>query len=387
MEGIFICPRCGNKDPRYVGQKNGKPYCRKCVSFIGSEVKQEDSLIGRFAPISLKYSLSDAQKKISDRLISNYISGIDTLVYAVTGAGKTEISYGLISYAVEHGKKVGFAVPRRDVVIELFWRLKETFPRNKVVAVYGEHTFDLQGDIIVLTTHQLYRYPQYFGLIVMDEIDAFPYKGSDVLESMFFRSLSGNYVLMSATPSKEILKEFSKPGKEVLELRTRFHKHPLPVPKGKALPKFFQKCYAALLLKRFQKEGKRCFVFAPTIPETEEIFSFLSHFVKGGNYVNSKRKERDEIINSFKKGHYKYLVSSSVLERGVTVKDLQVVVIFSDRESIYDSATLIQIAGRAGRKFDAPTGEVHFLYERETEEIKDAIKEIEYCNTFLQNLL
>lgn len=382
----FVCPRCGNSDPRYIGTKNGKPYCRKCISFIGTEVKLE-STVGKFAPIDLKYSLSDEQRKISRRIIHNYIHGVDTLVYAVTGAGKTEISYGVISYAVEHGKKVGFAVPRRDVVIELYWRLKETFPRNKVVAVYGEHTYDLQGDIIILTTHQLYRYPGYFGLIVMDEIDAFPYKGSDVLEAMFFRSLNGHYVLMSATPSPEILKEFSSPGKEVLELRTRFHKHPLPVPIGKSLPKLFQKLYALMLLRKYGKTRKQCFLFAPTIAETKDLFDFVHLFVKHGNYVNSKRENRDKIISSFKKGHYRYLVTSSVLERGVTVKDLQIIVINADRENIYDAATLIQIAGRAGRKFDAPEGDVYFLYEKETEAIKDAIKEIKYCNTFLQTVL
>lgn len=383
MEGVFKCSRCGNVDPRYIGIKNGKPYCRKCVSFIGAEVKPSEDNVGKFSPIELKYSLSDEQKKISNRIIENFLNGKDTLVYAVTGAGKTEISYGVISHAIEHGMKVGFAVPRRDVVIELFWRLKETFPRNKVVAVYGEHTFDLEGDIIILTTHQLYRYPSYFGLVVMDEIDAFPYKGSDLLEAMFFRSLKGHYVLMSATPSKEILNEFSSPGKEVLQLRTRFHKHPLPVPIGKEIPKFLQKVYAVRLLRRYRKEGKKCFVFAPTIAETQEVFSFARHFAKGGNYVNSKREDREKIISSFKKGHYQYLVTSSVLERGVTVKDLQVIVLSADRENIYDSATLIQIAGRAGRKYDAPTGDVYFLYEKETETIKDAIKEIRYCNTFL----
>jgi competence protein ComFA len=71
------------------------------------------------------------------------------------------------------------------------------------------------------------------------------------------------------------------------------------------------------------------------------------------------------------------------LERGVTIRDLQVIVAKADEKKIYTSSTLIQISGRAGRKADAPDGEVTFLIEKETEEIHDAIKEIQFCNTFL----
>ena len=62
--------------------------------------------------------------------------------------------------------------------------------------------------------------------------------------------------------------------------------------------------------------------------------------------------------------------------------NLQVIVFGSDNR-IYDEAALIQIAGRAGRKAAAPTGDVLFLANQESEGMKRAIKEIRYCNTFL----
>jgi competence protein ComFA len=154
------------------------------------------------------------------------------LVYAVCGSGKTEISYGIIAYAMSRGLHVGFALPRRDVCIELFFRLKSAFPHNRIIAVYGQHTSRLEADCVILTTHQLYRYPNYFDLLVMDEIDAFPFKGNEVLISLFKRSLRGHCVMMSATPSEEIKAEFRKPHHQILELHTRFHKHPIPVPKN-----------------------------------------------------------------------------------------------------------------------------------------------------------
>ena len=381
---FFICPRCGNDDPSYVGVKNGKPYCRRCIGFHG-DMAVDTPKPAKNVKLDLSYSLSKEQQELSDKVVANFKAGIDTLVYAVCGSGKTEISYGVLAYAMSKGMNVGFALPRRDVVIELFMRLKDAFPNNKIVSVYGQHTSQLTGDCIVLTTHQLYRYNHYFDLIVMDEIDAFPFKGDPTLIAFFHASLRGHYVMMSATPSKEIIREFQKPGRDMLSLRTRYHKKPIPVPVSKILFGPFKYLLLIRKLQEYQKKKLQCFVFVPTVSEAESLYDFLKLFVPGGNYVSSKREFRPEVIQAFKEGKIRYLVTTAVLERGVTIRNLQVIV-FRANDAIYDSAALIQIAGRAGRKYDAPTGEVLFLADKESEGMKDAIKEIKYCNTFLQNL-
>ena len=225
----FKCPICGNTDSYSIGILNGKPYCRRCISFKGEEANYLPSK-PKDAPIFLSYDLSDEQKELSDRLVSNFDSGIDSLVYAVCGSGKTEICLSLIEHCVSKGLKVGFAVPRRSVCYELFCRFRNIFRRNKVISVYGGHHKTIVGDIVCLTTHQLFRYPNYFDLLIMDEIDAFPFKGNDVLQNMFDKAVKGNYVLLTATPTDQLLNEFSKPGKDLLKLFVRFHRHPLPVP-------------------------------------------------------------------------------------------------------------------------------------------------------------
>ena len=384
MKGVstlFICPRCGNADPEYIGTKNGKPYCRKCIAFHGDAAPP--AKVGeKTVRLNLSYGLSKEQQKLSDRIVFNFKAGMNTLVYAVCGSGKTEISFGIIAYAMSRGMTVGFALPRRDVVIELYQRIKSAFPQNKITAVYGSHNKELTGDCIILTTHQLYRYPKYFDLLVLDEIDAFPFKGSDVLVQFFRSSLRGNCVMMSATPSKEIIKEFSRPGHEILTLRTRFHKHPIPVPVSKIALGPWKYVLLIRKLRAYQKERKQCFVFVPTVDMSQRVFSVVRHFVAGGDYVSSKRPGRAKIISRFKEGKLNYLVTTAVLERGITVSNLQVIVFGSDN-SIYDEAALIQIAGRAGRKAAAPTGDVLFLANQESEGMKRAIKEIRYCNTFL----
>ena len=81
-----------------------------------------------------------------------------------------------------------------------------------------------------------------------------------------------------------------------------------------------------------------------------------------------------------------YLVSTAVLERGVTIKDVQVI-IFHAHHQIYDSATLIQIAGRVGRKKDATEGEVIFIAKENTKHMQGAVSEICASNKILQDML
>ena len=381
----YKCPICGNTNPIYLGTKNGQVYCRKCVAFRGQEPTNDYVIIDN-AEYTLRYELSEDQKRLSNQLVDNFKNGINTLVHAVCGSGKTEICLEIISYCIEHKLRVGFAVPRRDVCVELYYRFAEIFSKNDLTAVYGGNTMCLEGDLVVLTTHQLFRYEHYFDLLIMDEIDAFPFKGSEILETFFKRSIKRNFVLMSATPSDEIISYFSKPGYAIVELYSRFHGKPLPVPKiikGNLLYLNYKLIReTSKLLKQF----KQIFIFVPTIDLSIKIYRFLSLFFPNGSYINSHCENRDEIIKRFRIKKYRYLVTTAVLERGVTVKDLQVIVYRSDHP-IYDSHALIQIAGRVGRKKEAPEGEVIFLAKENNREMQRAVEEIISANKKLPNML
>ena len=114
----FKCPTCGNTDPHSIGMLNGKPYCRRCISFRGEAATTTPSK-PKYAPIHISYELSEEQTELSDKLLENYKAGINSLVYAVTGSGKTEICLKTIKYCLNRGLKVGFAVPRRSVCLEV----------------------------------------------------------------------------------------------------------------------------------------------------------------------------------------------------------------------------------------------------------------------------
>jgi len=385
MSSNFVCPICGNDNPKYFGIRKGKPYCRKCLTFRGKEAEYIAPL-NKLATYKLSYELSEDQKRLSKQLLDNYKDGYNSLVHAVCGSGKTEIVLGVIQYAINIGCRVGFSVPRRDVIIELHNRFSQIFTKNKIGLVYGGHTSNLYGDLVCLTTHQLYRYNHYFDLLIVDEVDAFPYKGNDTLESFFYKSLKGHYVLMSATPSKKFLNSFIDNGGKVVELFSRFHNHPLPVPTVHIGKSFLIYNVLFKYVKKVKEQNKPLFIFTPTIELCEKTFHVLSIYFKGGYFVHSKCLDRSKRIDDFRQGKYWYLVTTAVLERGVTVSDLQVIV-FRAEHKIYDSYSLVQIAGRVGRKKDHPEGEVYYVATEKTQDMEESIKDIKRANESLQNLL
>ena len=373
---MYTCPICHNNQRNYFGLKNGEIYCRKCISFIGEKINNQEEVINN-PFLSINYQLSEEQKKISSKVVDLINNKKNVLINAVCGAGKTELVYEVILNCLKKGYQIGFAIPRKDVVIDLYPRIKEAFSNQQVVAVYGGHHSNFKGNIIILTTHQLYRYENYFDLLILDEIDAFPFQNNDTLNCFFKKSLKGNYIMMSATARDKIINEVKKDNGEVLFLDKRYHNHPLPVPKMKSIiiGKIF---YLWYLLYYFKKKKLPVLVFVPTIDECEELYNKCK-FIKNGYFVHSIKEDREEIIMDFKNNKYDYLITTSVLERGVTIKNLQVIV-FNAEHELYDEKSLIQISGRVGRKIDAYEGEVIFIASYITEEMQKCCKEIIRAN-------
>lgn len=376
----FVCNRCGNKNPNLIGYFNGKPYCRACISFKGRDAVFY-TVYKRKTKAKINYRLTKAQYDISTKVLRNYKNNINTLIHAVCGSGKTEISFGVISYCLSKGLQVGFAVPRRDVIIDLLPRFLSAYPNRRVIAVYGGNVNVLEGDIVLLTTHQLYRYKHYFDCLILDEIDAFPFNDNLVLQNIFLTSLKGPYIMMSATPSKDVISHFSKKGFAILKLYKRFHGHPLPVPELYLNINLLLFIKLIKLMKQYLNKKKPLLIYVPTIELGEKLFSYVNLFIKNGKLVHSKCDKRNEYIEKFKRRFIPFLITTSILERGITIKDLQVIIYKADHP-LFNSGVLIQIAGRVGRKFDSPIGDVIFLANKESEAIKKCINEIKEINNY-----
>lgn len=370
---MYRCPTCGNTDKRYIGYLNSNPYCRKCIKF--SKTKEfvcEKKVVQPF-DVNLKYPLSFFQNNISDMLSKDIEENNRLLVYAVCGAGKTEIIIKVIHEFLLKGGKVGIVIPRRDLVIELGKRISDIFNKVKVTLVYGGHHENLDGDIIILTSHQAFRYVNFFDLLIIDEIDAFPYSNNGLLKNMVIRSSKGKIISLSATPSIQDLNE-----NKVYRLFKRYHNNPLPVPKIIKKNELFLYKFLLLKIKQFLKENKYVFVYVPTIKEGHKLHRKL---IKNFEvvFIYSSLFNKEEIMKKVRNKEFKLIITTTILERGVTYKDLQVLV-YKANEYVFTKETLIQIAGRVGRTIDCPSGEVFFLSTRVTKDMKEAVNEIKKYN-------
>lgn len=378
---LYRCPRCQNQDPNKIGFRKGMVYCRACISFSSMDLipKPRSPLAVR---IQLGYALTPEQQTISNQLIECYRRQQSAMVDAVTGSGKTEIVFGLIQVALAEGKRIGFVIPRKDVVIELIPRFQSVFPTIKIVGVYGSHSTEVEGDLVVLTTHQMYRYDAYFDVIIFDEVDAFPYAGDEVLKSFVHRASRGIIVYLSATFSKEDLKNFSLEGGQVFQLLKRFHGFPIPQLQFKLHPFFFKWFTVIIQINNMVKINKPIFVFVPTITIGKKLYRWLSLFFKDISLAYAAIDEKDLIVENFKRKGTGILITTSILERGITMIGLQVIIFMADHP-LFNTATLIQMAGRSGRKKIEPHGEVILYGDKLTPMIVLAQEKIAFANAHL----
>ncbi len=401
-----ICQRCGSRNLRevdcnYCYQKDY--YCEDCL--LMGEARGCRPLylipainrIGEFRLVEpiLEFELTKLQQDISKDLVSFLSEDYrEALVWAVCGAGKTEVSFDLIAEGVSGGGRVLFAIPRKDVVIELMQRLKEAFPKVKIKGLYGGSKRKYQeARLVVATTHQLLRYYQAFDLVILDEMDAFPYQGSEILRRAVkeAKKIRGKLVYMTATPRDDDLDQLEDDKCKLIKLMARYHGYPLPEPElviddlyyDKEIRKFEpgQKLLEKLRLS-IEGDLSQVFLFVPLREMVDIVVERLNSYfpkVNGSNWIqgsHSQDKNRKEKREGFLAGDYPVLVSTTIMERGVTVKKANVIVLFADWNFIFTEQALVQMAGRSGRSLEYPEGRVWFIGNEITQEMKKARKQI-----------
>lgn len=373
------CNICGNNDITSIYQYKGHIICKNCIHY------QRDALL--YKPIkneiniseySLDYPLSKQQIQCSKKVLQAIKENKDVLLWAVCGAGKTEMVIESIVYILSKGGKVGFLIPRQQVVLQIRDRLSKIFTKAKVIAVCNKSNQGYSGDIIVATTHQAIRYQNYFDLVILDESDAFPYKGNLILKKIVNNTKRGNIIYTTATPGKELLTLVKYKRLECIELNVRYTNKPLAVPKQIYIPGIFN---IFILWKLYKSSKRKVLVFLPTINSTKLYYLIFKNIISC-SYVTSETDNKEKIVNDFINNKYKMLFTTTILERGVTILDIDVVILNTDN-TVFDLASLIQIAGRVGRHKVYYKGDCYFVSNKKCQKIKDCIERINYVNKSL----
>lgn len=376
------CNRCGNKDPSYFYKGSKGYYCRKCIGFsrilIEEDIQPFDYEIYEDSfEYGFNYELTPKQKIASNRVKGALIRNQDVLLHCVCGAGKTEISIESISYYLSLGLKVAYAIARKEVVVELQKRFSSIFKKANVVGVYGNHHDELKGDLIVCTCHQLYRYHKTFDLLVIDEVDAFPLKGNDTLMQICLRACRGNIIFSTATVNKQLMDVLKNRNVETVELFTRPSNRPLCIPKLLYLTKPITLFYLFFLMRSMTNQ---CIIFVSSKKECITL-KRLFRFFFSCDYVYSDAENRNQVIHKFRNNEIQFLISTTVLERGVTFYNISVIIL--DFFQYFDEGNLIQMLGRVGRSIKQDDGKAFLISNRYDPQIIATMKYLKQANSYL----
>jgi competence protein ComFA len=408
------CMRCGETQvkewPSIYGLAATCPACASLGALSSLQVLYR-SLSCSSSPLkriefSPRWELSSAQKLVSEEVEAFVASSEDKrarknrqelLLWAACGAGKTEVCFPAAAWALNQGQRVLFAAPRQDVVHDVVPRLKRDFP-DLAVSVFSGISPErfAPAQFVLATTHQVLRFYHAFDLIFLDEMDAFPYQGNGALAWGLRQSLksSGKMVYLTATPSREVIEKVKRGQMQIVRLPARHHRTALPVPEWSKFSWEFvdggQKISDLEIrgLARWVKDlamSGPVLIFVPKIswinPLVGRLRQEFPQWEIAGSYSSDPcRKVKIEGLRSKK---YQAFISTSILERGVTVPDVQVIVLSADH-NVFDERALVQMAGRVGRTQENPGGRAVFLAKKRTPEIEKAISWIKEQNTLAQ---
>ena len=395
QNGRYQCFRCGSLiDQKLWKLSEEVLYCRACIQLgrIRSDqrlyaIAQQD-FEGQEV-LNWKGTLTSYQQEVSDGLIQAVKEKRNALVHAVTGAGKTEMMYQVVANAIKDGKAVCIATPRIDVCIELYGRMKGDFS-CPISLLHGESEPYFRTPLVIATTHQLLKFYQAFDLLIIDEVDAFPYVDNPILYKAAQNAIKkeGNTLYLTATSTDELDKKVKK--KEIIRysLPRRFHGNPLVVPEIKWVPKIREKIekgripYELLqLIKKQRQTHYPLLIFVSEIELGKQFTENLKKYFpkETVGFVSSQTTDRLRMVEEFRNRALTILISTTILERGVTFPFVDVFVLESDHK-LFTKSALVQISGRVGRSKERPTGKLLFLSEGITREMKKAIMEIKKMN-------
>ncbi len=322
--------------------------------------------------------LTKYQEEASKGLESLYLASKNAYLNAVCGAGKTEMMVPIIQLALNQHKRVCFVTPRTTLTIELAERLQQ-YLDTPITLVYGGHCQQLDGQMVVCTTHQLQKYKGAFDLLILDEMDAFPFCGNKLLMKHLLQACTGVFICMSATKNRFVDELIDVLDLHTVDLLVRYHLHPIPVPTT-----CFMLPWSTYQLRRIvEKYKNHLIIFVDTVKQAKRLAKKLHLYHVGVVYANAPGYM--DQLEQFRCGTLDCLISTSVLERGVTFVGVHVLIYRADKP-FFTQTMLVQMAGRVGRKEDAWEGQVIFFVEKVTRAMDETKKAIEQANRSLSHL-
>ena len=320
---------------------------------------------------TLPFTLTNDQKQAIDDILHDLAS--ETVMYRMVqgdvGCGKTMVAMMGMYANVLAGYQAAFMAPTEilakqhaknlhklfdgiGVRIGVLYSSLSTKEKNEVYAKLANHKID-----ILVGTHALFQSSVNFkklGMIVTDEQQRF---GVQQRQNLAAKGDKVDVLMMSATPIPRTLATALYGDMDVSTI--------LEVPKGKK--EIITKLVPENSLRSFKEElealmdaGNQVYIVCAAIEKNEEfqarnvneLHANLSKAWEGKYKVGLvhgklKSEEKDAIMNQFLNKEFNVLVTTTVVEVGVDVKDANVMIIYDAHR--FGLSQLHQLRGRVGR--------------------------------------
>lgn len=318
---------------------------------------------------SLPFNLTDGQMQAVDDIKGDFLSKkkMNRLILGDVGSGKTIVSFIALYMNMLAGYQGVLMAPTEILAVQHFNNMKSLFGDKLNIQLLtsstkkGERNKILQnlknGETQVLFgTHSLLNDELVYnnlGLVITDEQHRF---GVNQRQTLQEKGKDVDVLYMSATPIPRTLALTIYGDMDITEIRTK------PGGRKEIITKIFKNSELKNVLEKMLDEikaGHQIYVVAPLIDDEEDekmnVTSLKDKFDVAFNgmvptgllHGKMKPNQKDEVMNSFKNGDTKILISTTVIEVGVDVKNATMMVIFNAER--FGLATLHQLRGRVGR--------------------------------------
>lgn len=242
VKNVAVCQRCGAKSRLTdAALPKHEYYCPVCLNLGRVDtlskfyhVAEPNQFSAPYPQLIWQGKLSPLQSEVAETVTASMRQHEKRLIWAVTGAGKTEMMFKGLADRLQAGERIAWASPRVDVCLEIYPRLNKAFQNCKIALLYG-HAKEAYcyRQLTVCTTHQLLRFYHAFDNLIIDEVDAFPFAANPRLFLAAHNAVkpNGGMIFLTATPGRELLNAVSRGRLAVSYLPLRYHGHLLPMPK------------------------------------------------------------------------------------------------------------------------------------------------------------
>ena len=320
---------------------------------------------------ALPYSLTEAQTRVVREILRDQKSlfPMNRLVQGDVGSGKTVVALIAIFNVVKCGYQATLMVPTEILASQHYEEAK------KLLEPFGIHIELLTGStsakekrrikeiittetpMVVIGTHALIQEDVDFknlGLVVTDEQHRF---GVEQRNRLINKGRRPDVLVMTATPIPRTLALYIYSDLDISVIDK------LPPGRKPVKTKFYNDDHRMLaydLALDEIRKGRQVYIVCPLIEEdeklslnsVEKLYDELRDGVFRGINIEilhgkMKPKEKDEIINRFKRDETKVIISTTVIEVGVNVPNASVMII--ENAERFGLAQLHQLRGRVGR--------------------------------------